>query len=1203
MSRYIPYDESHPEESYHQNPLLNGVNNGNGQDSCIDSHLEDRLRAGLADFLSDPDQPAMPAEWIEWIPVDGNATPNNDLQLYNNMWMDIPSNDNIDYIDYGTTIKQNVSNDSEHEAEAQSQEGSRNGVAPHAEDESNISPEVTVRPSNQQLADDLSPPEKDIPVTVHDDEPAADATDAGNQFDQASPQEVDFAVLSRPWRAWRRGAARCPLQQFMQMEFGPDVEYWVPRQDDFDAWDGKVAKRYMDMLECMGVFLNWNDLDAYFPEDHMELTPPADVQRSISNDQQDEQSVSSDQDQSARQEIQPVQFNQNFAPEVESQEAFEGNDSAPADYDLEGSHADQNRSHRTQSGDAQVLNEVLVAPEIDVQHDAQHQPPSLPAEAITRTVEGVQPAVSVPESDIQMSQGQGLSAVEPLTYREMWPEREQILYWPHFAWDAGWAQHVSRLTAELEGVPVSFWLPRQQDFASWDAEDRRIFMERFQVLGIPIDWDNLDAYLHVELKQHDLAAVIDSELSGQESQQVGSGQSQQSMNNTDPRLTGQDAAPVGRRSQLSQDLAAGVQHQQSQGSQQPVHVTRRQDVQYGPQFGAMGQQQTVQDLADPENPIPGASFGVQGNSQGQVNQSGFGGPHALGLGGQQGHHIGGDPGDQFAQEPQEQEDEPPSRLQEWLTADIRPGVVRNERLLSESFATDLGRLVERFSTEQARANFLATHDLSWMPPDNDVTFPTTLDDQRRAVESLLFAMTSVSFAEDNENNNSSRTRWYPRAPGDPYYSKEKMVIRCWELVRIAMRLHRNGPSSLGCFDHEYAKLFRATSRWSFQTRIDRMAHLLATRKNRCDLVMKGESLDLLVGCPDKLVKNASSNTKNNRQKAELIQAGKGVVISNPPPAPAHQGQAAAAPQPQAQAPPPVANAQVRANRSAAMPRPSSQQAPTSARTLQGQGPTKKRKRHSGAESATPPLPAPKRARQMSLATMPSPGETRGQGSPSESREANLPVPSRGRGSRFEPNAEPIQPGFRSFSSSSSSRPSFGNGDSSSPFSNSQRPIDFSLLNTPWTPLEIGSLHHQVGANVAPIPGPNPHRMSSRPSMLPPTFPPNAYPQPHQLQQTTFHQQGVQLQSGQLQHVRPPQTRPQQEQSLSQQAHQHPGRQQGVNRQSTRQPAVQRQASQGTGLSAQGQAHGQPSVSRSASTLKRSAAEDLDGSPEKRARRE
>lgn len=199
--------------------------------------------------------------------------------------------------------------------------------------------------------------------------------------------------------------------------------------------------------------------------------------------------------------------------------------------------------------------------------------------------------------------------------------------------------------------------------------------------------------------------------------------------------------------------------------------------------------------------------------------------------------------------------------------------VRRETIFTKALRDELHGLVERYSTEAARADFLRTHDTTWTPKANDTTIPTTPDAIQAHVEELSQAMCKTEYAVDSVENNAFKGRWIPGPAGKMFYSKEKIVNRCWQVVLLAIKLHTDGPSALQCFDEQYAKLFKATEKWSFKERMDTMARLLLTRKSRCDFVMKAENLDAFVGAPHKLEKNSAQNGVNNVKKSKALKRG------------------------------------------------------------------------------------------------------------------------------------------------------------------------------------------------------------------------------------------------------------------------------------------------------------------------------------------
>lgn len=200
---------------------------------------------------------------------------------------------------------------------------------------------------------------------------------------------------------------------------------------------------------------------------------------------------------------------------------------------------------------------------------------------------------------------------------------------------------------------------------------------------------------------------------------------------------------------------------------------------------------------------------------------------------------------------------------------------RDENILTPGLASELHVLVGRFSSQQEREDYLSTHDNTWEPPRGDNTIPTSDEQMKAIVTDLVFAMSSTEFAADSEANNAWKARWLP---GQLFYGREKIVLRCWQLAETARKLHQEGPSALQCFDSKFATVeFAKTKSWTFQERIDVMVNLLSTRKSRCDALMKGDQIDVFVGAPGKLLKTATANAPNNAKKGEAIKRGREAI--------------------------------------------------------------------------------------------------------------------------------------------------------------------------------------------------------------------------------------------------------------------------------------------------------------------------------------
>ncbi|KAH6639185.1 hypothetical protein C7974DRAFT_410169 [Boeremia exigua] len=403
----------------------------------------------------------------------------------------------------------------------------------------------------------------------------------------------------------------------------------------------------------------------------------------------------------------------------------------------------------------------------------------------------------------------------PFTFAHMWPE--MTILWPLYAAQSGLAQPpVEMQFRMLNGDILSYWLPRQHEFGSWDENDVDAFITLFESMGISIDWNTLDLY-HTTTKYFESVqkGPCVQHTSTRESTSSSSRQNSENM-----------------ESSLLEETSGGLQSQQSQ------------------------------EVVDPQVSVDNKEGVAPTHRQDSVNAE------QLEAAQQVGNNTQNSEAGVALEEDQHKKD----------IGDAEPvnGVAesgRKETLLTAELAAELHDLVDVYDTVEAREKFLERHDLTWYPPQDDNTVPNSDDEVKVYVRQLLFAMTSTKDAQDSERSNSFASRWLPCKSGEPYYNKTEMVLQCWKLVTMAINLHRKGPSTLNCFDHNYAKQFKATKDWTFAMRINNIADLLATRKSRCDLVMRGESLDGFVGAPGKMANRSIQNNVSNGRKAKAIMRG------------------------------------------------------------------------------------------------------------------------------------------------------------------------------------------------------------------------------------------------------------------------------------------------------------------------------------------
>ncbi|OSS52380.1 hypothetical protein B5807_02280 [Epicoccum nigrum] len=402
------------------------------------------------------------------------------------------------------------------------------------------------------------------------------------------------------------------------------------------------------------------------------------------------------------------------------------------------------------------------------------------------------------------------------TFRDMWPG--QAMQWPLLAHEAGLAKLPMPFEYQVLDYPnevkLQYHLPTQAEFLLWDQGDVNTFIQTFQDHGINVQWENLDGYFPNR-----------SFITGP------------------PQPFAPQ--PVSVRHEFLPAEFAGDNHVDITTTVQGGGLTST----HGEcQPGQNSQQALSPALITPQDP---SSDAIGGGIVDGAGEAPFGTQSNEVLSARQ-------------------------ILVDWQSSKFESFEhKRDENMLTEDVASQLHDLVGRFSSQQAREDYLNSHDQTWHPPKSDATIPTSDEEMREVVTDLVFAMSSTEFAADSEANNALKTRWLP---GKLFYNQEKIVLRCWQLAETAKNLHLKGPSALQCFDHKYAQSeFAKTKSWTFRERVDTMINLLATRKSRCDALMKGDQIDVFVAAPGKLLKTATQNAPNNAKKGEALKRGREAI--------------------------------------------------------------------------------------------------------------------------------------------------------------------------------------------------------------------------------------------------------------------------------------------------------------------------------------
>lgn len=180
------------------------------------------------------------------------------------------------------------------------------------------------------------------------------------------------------------------------------------------------------------------------------------------------------------------------------------------------------------------------------------------------------------------------------------------------------------------------------------------------------------------------------------------------------------------------------------------------------------------------------------------------------------------------------------------------------------------RFANLAQAEAAMADRKVEHN--WTPPVDDATLPETDSDRIEWVVELLNAMEDISVCNDKKDSDTFKNRW--ANPHTQFHNPQAMEKVCWKLLNIAERLHHAGPAVLEVYDSTAMKDVKKSRDLKFGNRMEAICQLLRHSKARCDKLMKGEGLDLAVGCPLQKLSLSIMNHGQNNKRQQYIEEGR-----------------------------------------------------------------------------------------------------------------------------------------------------------------------------------------------------------------------------------------------------------------------------------------------------------------------------------------
>jgi hypothetical protein len=158
----------------------------------------------------------------------------------------------------------------------------------------------------------------------------------------------------------------------------------------------------------------------------------------------------------------------------------------------------------------------------------------------------------------------------------------------------------------------------------------------------------------------------------------------------------------------------------------------------------------------------------------------------------------------------------------------------------------------------------------WIERKNDNSIPKNHNQRRAWVLCLKLAMKNRQGVMDK-----SPSRWKEDAPY--HYLENDMERVCWDVVHSAEQLHLYGLSCFPIYDPSTYDNLRKDSQLTFQKRMEYLIENLCFFNLKCNAILKGEGVELLVAGLRVKLTMASGNRKQNVHRSEQQRLGKAVM--------------------------------------------------------------------------------------------------------------------------------------------------------------------------------------------------------------------------------------------------------------------------------------------------------------------------------------
>ena len=158
---------------------------------------------------------------------------------------------------------------------------------------------------------------------------------------------------------------------------------------------------------------------------------------------------------------------------------------------------------------------------------------------------------------------------------------------------------------------------------------------------------------------------------------------------------------------------------------------------------------------------------------------------------------------------------------------------------------------------------------NWSCPPNDASIPSTDVERQQWVMKLMTAIGNTKDVWDKPTA-AFKKHWLDSS----YYTATDKEILCWDLLSVVEDLHRFGPASLLSFDLRFWNQARKSQTSTFQQRMEKVIDLLTYSKARCEKLLGGNSMHIIVANPAALIASTKGNIKQNGKRQAFLEAGR-----------------------------------------------------------------------------------------------------------------------------------------------------------------------------------------------------------------------------------------------------------------------------------------------------------------------------------------